>query len=111
MNKKFEEILSTTKLNELLKREEKKECSKKILFAVLAVIGIVAVVAGIAYLVYRCFFAVDELEDFDDECYEYDDDFDCFDDEDDDEQVVEINLEEDVVAETPVEATEEIPAE
>ena len=51
MGKKFEEILSTSKLNDLLKREEKKECNKKVIFTILAVIGIVAVVAGVAYLV------------------------------------------------------------
>lgn len=108
MGKKFEEILSTSKLNDLLKREEKKECNKKVIFTILAVIGIVAVVAGVAYLVYRYFFAVDELEDFEDE---YDDDFDYLDDEDDDEAFVEINLEEEVVAEAPAQAVEETPAE
>ena len=108
MNKKIEEILSTTKLNELLKREEKKECSKKILWGILATVGVIVLVAGIAYAVYYFFFAKKALEDFDDE-YIYDDDFDFIDDEDDDEDapVVDITIEEPAEGE-PV---EEAPAE
>ena len=104
MNKMFEEILSTTKLNELLKKEEKRECGKKIAFTVLAVVGGLAVIAGIAYAVYRLFFAEDALEDFEDE---YDDDYDFLDEEDDeDKPVVEVTIESEPVAEeAPVEET------
>lgn len=117
MNKKLEEILSTTKLNELLKKEEKRECGKKVVLSILAVVGIVAAVAGIAYAVYRFFFAEDTLEDFEDE---YDDDFDFLDEEDDeDEPSDEAPAEEEApakeetpVAEEPAEkAAEETPAE
>lgn len=103
MNKKIEEILSTTKLNELLKREEKKECSKKILWGVLATIGVIVLVAGIAYAVYYFFFAKRALEDFDDE-YIYDDDFDILDDEDDDDEVPVVDI-------TIEEPADEVPAE
>lgn len=104
MNKKIEEILSTTKLNELLKREEKKECSKKIVWGILAAVGIIVLVAGIAYAVYYFFFAKKALEDFEDE-YIYDDDFDYMDDEDDEEvPVVEVTIAEEVpVEEAPAE--------
>ncbi len=107
MNKKIEEILSTTKLNELLKREEKKECNKKVVWGILAAVGIIVLVAGIAYAVYYFFFAKKALEDFEDE-YIYDDEFDYVDEEDDEEvPVVDITIEE------PVEAApaEEAPAE
>lgn len=106
MNKKIEEILSTTKLNELLKREEKKECNKKILWGILAAVGVIVVVAGIAYAVYYFFFARKALEDFEDE-YIYDDDFDIIDDEDEDVPVVDITIEE-PAEDAPV---EEAPAE
>ena len=111
MNKKIEEILSTTKLNELLKREEKKECNKKILWGILAAVGVIVVAAGIAYAVYYFFFARKALEDFEDE-YIYDDDFDIIDDEDEDVPVVDITIEE-PAEEAPVEAApaEEAPAE
>ena len=72
---KFEEILATTKLNELVQKKEDEKMKTTVLWG-LAIIGAVAAVAGIAYAVYR-FFATDYLEDFDDE---FDEDF--FDDED-----------------------------
>ncbi len=72
---KFEEILATTKLNELVQKKEDEKMKTTILWG-LAIIGAVAAAAGIAYAVYR-FFATDYLEDFEDE---FDEDF--FDDED-----------------------------
>ena len=72
---KFEEILATTKLNELVQKKEDEKMKTTILWG-LAILGAVAAAAGIAYAVYR-FFATDYLEDFDDE---FDEDF--FDDED-----------------------------
>ena len=67
---KFEEILATTKLNELVQKKEDEKMKTTILWG-LAIIGAVAAAAGIAYAVYR-FFATDYLEDFDDE---FDEDF------------------------------------
>ena len=72
---KFEEILATTKLNELVQKKEDEKMKTTVLWG-LAIIGAVAAVAGIAYGVYR-FFTTDYLEDFDED---FDEDF--FDDED-----------------------------
>ncbi len=72
---KFEEILATTKLNELVQKKEDEKMKTTVLWG-LAIIGAVAAVAGIAYAVYR-FFTTDYLEDFDED---FDEDF--FDDED-----------------------------
>ena len=72
---KFEEILATTKLNELVQKKEDEKMKTTVLWG-LAIIGAVAAVAGIAYAVYY-FFATDYLEDFDED---FDEDF--FDDED-----------------------------
>ena len=72
---KFEEILATTKLNELVQKKEDEKMKTTVLLG-LAIIGAVAAVAGIAYAVYR-FFTTDYLEDFDED---FDEDF--FDDED-----------------------------
>ena len=72
---KFEEILATTKLNELVQKKEDEMMKTTVLWG-LAIIGAVAAVAGIAYAVYR-FFTTDYLEDFDED---FDEDF--FDDED-----------------------------
>ena len=49
MNKKLEEILSTSKLNELIRKSEKQEEKKSKILWVLAIVGAVAAVAGIAY--------------------------------------------------------------
>ena len=72
MNKKLEEILSTSKLNELIRKSEKQEEKKSKVLWVLAIVGAVAAVAGIAYAVYR-FFTPDYLEDFEED---FEDDFD-----------------------------------
>ena len=72
---KFEEILATTKLNELVQKKEDEKVKTTVRWG-LAIIGAVAAVAGIAYAVYR-FFATDYLEDFDED---FDEDF--FNDED-----------------------------
>ena len=72
---KFEEILATTKLNELVQKKEVEKVKTTVLWG-LAIIGAVAAVAGIAFAVYR-FFATDYLEDFDED---FDEDF--FNDED-----------------------------
>ena len=68
---KLEDLMTATKLNELLHKKEDEKASKTILW-VLAIVGAVAAVAAIAYAVY-CFFTPDYLEDFEDD---FEDDFD-----------------------------------
>ena len=69
---RVEEIVNSTRLNDLLHRKEEEDKHKNCILWVLAIIGAVAAVAGIAYAVYR-FFTPDYLEDFEDD---FDDDFD-----------------------------------
>ena len=59
---KIDELIATTKLNDLINKKEEEKASKTVLW-ILAVIGAVAAVAAIAYAVY-CFFTPDYLEDF-----------------------------------------------
>lgn len=75
---KIEDMISATRLHDLLHKKEDDK-AKKVVLWVLAIVGAVAAVAGIAYVVYR-FFAPDYLEDFEEE---FEDDFedDFFDDE------------------------------
>jgi len=76
---KLDELLASTRLNEVLrKQEEDKKCKNTILW-IFAIVGAIAAVAGIAYAAYK-FFTPDYLEDFEDD---FDDDFDddFFDDE------------------------------
>ncbi|MDD3142279.1 MAG: DUF4366 domain-containing protein [Lachnospiraceae bacterium] len=71
---KVEELLTATKLSELLHKKEA-EKSKNTLLWVFAAVGAVAAVAAIAYAVY-CFFTPDYLEDFEDDFEdEFDEDF------------------------------------
>ncbi|MEY8354881.1 DUF4366 domain-containing protein [Lachnospiraceae bacterium 54-53] len=69
---KLEDLMNSSKMNELLHRKEQEERKKNCILWILAIIGAVAAVAGIAYTVYR-FFTPDYLEDFEDD---FDDDFD-----------------------------------
>ena len=75
---KIEDMLSATKLNEILRKRDDDKIKKTILWT-LAIVGAVVAVAGIAYAVYR-FFTPDYLEDFDED---FGDDFedDYFEDE------------------------------
>ena len=68
MNKRIEDIIAETRLNE-----------KNTVIWTLAIIGAVAAVAAIAYAVYR-FVSPDYLDDFEDD---FDDDFDDYFSEDD----------------------------
>ena len=70
---KIDELIATTKLNDLINKKEEEKASKTVLW-ILAVIGAVAAVAAIAYAVY-CFFTPDYLEDFEED---FDDDFDDY---------------------------------
>ena len=69
MNKRIEDIIAETRLNEILHT----------VIWTLAIIGAVAAVAAIAYAVYR-FVSPDYLDDFEDD---FDDDFDDYFSEDD----------------------------
>ncbi len=76
---KIEDMISATKLNEILQRRDDDKIKKTILW-ILAIVGAVVAIAGIAYAVYR-FFTPDYLDDFEDEFEdEFEDDF--FDEED-----------------------------
>lgn len=71
---KVEEMLSATKLNEILKKRDEDKIKKTILW-ILAIVGVVVAVAGIAYAVYR-FLTPDYLEDFDEDFVDdFEDDF------------------------------------
>ena len=80
---RVEELVNSSRLNELLHKREEDEKKKNCILWILAIIGAVAAVAGIAYAVYR-FFTPDYLEDFEED---FDDDFDdYFEDEDEEKE-------------------------
>ena len=90
---KMEDLISMTKLNELLNKKEAAEDKKtsKVVW-VFAIIGIIVAVAAAIYGIYR-FFTPDYLEDFEDDFEDdYEDDF--FEDEEDDEDEEEPKKEE-----------------
>lgn len=71
-SQKMNDFLTATKLNEIIhKKQDPMEEKKHTLIFVLAIIGTIAAIAGIAYLVYRCV-TPNYLEDFEDD---FDDDF------------------------------------
>ena len=76
---KIEEMITETKLYEMLKKRDQDKAKKTIL-CILAVVGGVVAIAWIAYVVYR-FLSPDYLDDFEEDL---DDDFeeDFFEDED-----------------------------
>ena len=78
MNKRIEDIIAETRLNEILHKIEAEKQKNTVIWA-LAIIGAVAAVAAIAYAVYR-FVSPDYLDDFEDD---FDDDFDDYFSEDD----------------------------
>ena len=77
---RIEEMISATKLNEILRKRDDDRVKKTILWT-LAIIGAVAAIAGIAYAVYR-YVTPDYLEDFEED---FEDDFedDYFEEEED----------------------------
>ena len=76
---RVEELMNTSRINDLIHKREEDEKKKNCILWVLAIIGAVAAVAGIAYAVYR-YLTPDYLEDFEDD---FEDDFDdYFEDED-----------------------------
>ena len=76
---KIEDIISATKLNEILQKRDDDKIKKTILWT-LAIVGAVVAIAGIAYAVYR-YFTPDYLEEFEED---FEDDFedDYFEEED-----------------------------
>ena len=75
---RIEEMVSATKLNEILRKRDDDKMKRTILW-ILAIVGAGAAIAAIAYGVYR-FFTPDYLEDFEED---FEDDFedDYFEDE------------------------------
>ena len=85
MNQKLDELLTTARINELIRKKEIEDNKKNTVVWVLAIIGAIAAVAGIAFAVVKYFTPSYLDNDFDD----FDDDFD--DDFYSDDEVVEIN--------------------
>lgn len=67
---KIEDMISATRLNEILQKRDEDKIKKTILW-ILAIVGAIVAIAGIAYAVYR-FLTPDYLEDFEEE---FEDDF------------------------------------
>lgn len=67
---KIEELVSATKLSEILQKRDDDKIKKTILW-ILAILGAMVAIAGIAYAVYR-FVTPNYLEDFDED---FEDDF------------------------------------
>ena len=85
MNQKLDELLTTARINELIRKKEIEDNKKNTVVWVLAIIGAVAAVAGIAFAVVKYFtpsYLDNDFDDFDDD---FDDDFYA------DDEVVEIN--------------------
>ena len=86
---KVEEMLATSGLSGILKKQEESDKTKRCIVTILALVGVVVAIAGIAYGVYR-FFIKDDFDDFDDDLYFDDDDMeDFFDDDEEEEQTEE----------------------
>lgn len=79
---KFDDLVNSAKINQLLNKKNVEEERKNCLLWILAIIGIVASVAAIAYAVYR-HMTPRYLDDFDGD-FDYDEFDDDFDDDDED---------------------------
>lgn len=81
MNKRIEDIIAETRLNEILHKNEAEKQKNTVIWtlAIIGAVAAVAAVAAIAYAVYR-FVSPDYLDDFEDD---FDDDFDDYFSEDD----------------------------
>ncbi len=84
MSGKFEDMLNSAKLSQILRKNSEEE-RKNTLLWVLAIIGVIASVAAIAYAVYR-HVTPRYLDDFDGD-FDYDEFDDDFDDDDEDVEV------------------------
>lgn len=71
---KLESLISATKLNDFLKKQEKVEEKKSKAVCIFAIIGAIIVIGAVIYGIYK-YFKPDYLEDFEDD-YEDDDEFD-----------------------------------
>ena len=67
---KIEDMISATRLNEILQKRDDDKIKKTILW-ILAIVGAIVAIGAIAYAVYR-FFTPDYLEDFEED---FEDDF------------------------------------
>lgn len=81
MSGKFEDVISSAKLSQILRKDREEE-RKNTLLWILAIIGVIASVAAIAYAVYR-HVTPRYLDDFDGD-FDYDEFDDDFDDDDED---------------------------
>lgn len=79
MDKRFNDILNSVKVNELFHKKEAEDKKKNCVMWVLAIVGIVTVIAAIAYAVYK-FVTPDYYED-DDIDFDQDLMFDNYDEE------------------------------
>ena len=80
MNKKIEDIIQVTKLNELLTKRQNRESNKKALTIILCCLGGLLVLSAIGYVVYRFFVCRDDEYDLYDDLDNYYDDDDDTDD-------------------------------
>ena len=55
MNQKLDELLTTARINELIRKKEMEDNKKNTVVWVLAIIGAIAAVAGIAFAVVKYF--------------------------------------------------------
>lgn len=88
MCKRFDDIVSNAKINQLLNRDKAEQERKNSIVWILAIIGAVACVAAIAYAVYR-HLTPRYLDDFDGD-FDYDEFDDDFEDDDDLEDDVDV---------------------
>lgn len=79
MDKRFNDIINSVKVNELFHKKEAEDKKKNCVMWVLAIVGIVTVIAAIAYAVYK-FVTPDYYED-DDIDFDQDLMFDNYDEE------------------------------
>lgn len=88
MCKRFDDIVSNARINQLLNRDKAEQERKNSIVWILAIIGAVACVAAIAYAVYR-HLTPRYLDDFDGD-FDYDEFDDDFEDDDDLEDDVDV---------------------
>lgn len=88
MCKRFDDIVNSAKINQLLNKDKAEQERKNSIIWILAIIGAVACVAAIAYAVYR-HLTPRYLDDFDGD-FDYDEFDDDFEDDDDLEDDVDV---------------------
>jgi len=77
MDKRFEELMQLSKLNEMIKREQKREKCRKTTKVLLIIFGSILAVAGLGYFLYKKFGnKTDDYDLYDDLDNYYEDDLD-----------------------------------